>query len=383
MEVSFEILAEIKWGEAGLGDPLLDAGAPRDPRIGPRPLPLLRIGDAGSLWLLTASGEAVRWQAGHLSTVPLAATQATTLLDIAPLADGSLVVLGMTMAENVLARLDARGQLLWRRTGPRDSEHLDLIRLQGEFEMLLRDRSGTLYLPGTRIAGQISQVNIADGSTPIHIDLGTYRARVFLVDDTLYRVQAEDGTRRWVKRSLQTGAEAAVTAVPALQNLLGLPLAALPNGGALLVDGGTLVFMGPTGEMRSMFRLAGAVRLGTELFIASRHADGLEVQHWHSGQSSWIGKIHGLAGHAWLSGADPERLLFMTPDGPDQTSQYSAVERDAKVLSPSKYIMPPGGTARLNQIDLSRPAITSDGSILFVCCDAIGTYVIRLTHPAI
>lgn len=210
-------LTRISWADLGTTAPVRSLGGA--PVVVP-PLPR-RTPDGATLLLFP---DAVRWTDGRVLTA--AELGVGELIDVAAVGAG-LLVLGRQGTENVLVL--HRGGVVWRRTGPYDVKAVDLPALKGRFSALLADGSHA-WLPGTRLDGVIAAIDLHSGATVEVARFGAYRATdVWVAGGALYRLEGNT----WVRRDLTSGAETRATWSRAAP----VPVvAALPDGGALLVE---------------------------------------------------------------------------------------------------------------------------------------------------
>ncbi len=384
MQTYLELFSEIPWGPAGLTEPSLPTpllAKPGGAGLRPRLPPLLRSG-SGVLWVLSALGEVGYVRGGLFKRLDISAAYLGVLTDLAPISDGGIVLLGGNEGQNVLARLDARGQLVWRRVGPETPKQLDLPSLTGDFDGLLYTQEGAVYLPGTRINGQIARIDLATGATPVTIDLGSYRGRVYMRGDTLYRVVFADGFRRWVRRSLQTGAEESISAERDLQDALAVPLAPAPDGGALLLRSGSLSWMTSSGRLHGEAALAGIVRQGGAILTAVQDGGRCEIQRHSGGQTSVLAQLSGIAAGARFVAADGSYFQFLARDAKGvpvlMRAAAGAGVPDQKAVSAD-----PEQLKETSTLDLSRLGVGTDGNIYLPVVDQAGTFIVllRISSP--
>jgi hypothetical protein len=380
MQTYVEVFSEIPWGAAGLTEPSLPThllAKPGGAGLRPRIPPLLRSGGGGALWVLSALGEVGCVRSGLFNRVDISTARIHALTDLAPLSDGGIVLLGENEGQNVLARLDARGQLVWRRTGPETPKQLDLPSLTGDFDGLLYTQEGAVYLPGTRISGQIARIELATGASPVTIDLGSYRGRVYLQGDTLYRVVLADGSRRWVRRSLRTGAEVSGAGDRDLQDALAVPLAPAPDGGALLSRNGSLLWMASSGRLHGEATLAGMVRHGGAILTAVHDGGRYEIQRHSGGQTSVLALLSGIDASARLVATDGSHFQFLARDAKGSPVLVRAAA-GSSILDQKPVAAEPEQMIDTSTLDISRLAVGADGNVYLPIVDQSGVFIVLL-----
>lgn len=383
---SFRVERSTAFGEGGPRDVVhaFPYGMTR-----PRPLPLrwapsLRLGADGAPWLLSGSDGAGHWEEGRFVVVPLAAAQCERVVDVAPIAGGGVLVLGVQGEQNVLARLAADGRALWRRVGPRDfrgrpGARLDFDTLRGDFEDLLSDRDRTFYLSGTRLEGRLARVDLASGALAPAVDLPGYDATVQLRAGVLYRVLYREPRRLWVSRELPSGADRELRTDPALYGPLAIPLEPLADGGALLLDEhGALLWMSPAGQLRARLPLAGVARSGEEAVVALRGRRGLCATRWSQGLAVASVALE-VPESARLASAEENGVQVYEPaqeqfrNGTLRRFEWSGRELPSVALDEQ-----PEALGRVQSACNLRTARSDDaGALLLACADARGVFVLR------
>ena len=240
MNAPVEPVLDVPWSP---GFPeMVDTGAPSPVRRAPVVVPA----PGGGLWLWNrGSGLVTRGAAGAPVEFTWAAAGAGRLASFAPLADGGVVVAVESGGVRSLARLDAAGGLVWRRSGPTGvPDGRARLRLDSDGAVLLVTADGPAV---------VARVDLATGEAPVVLALGHLgepEGIVGVAGGAACRVLARDGRRFWVRHPLAGGA---ATRVPVPAELAAVPAAGfrpLAGGGALVVDSGGYRWLDPDGVVR-------------------------------------------------------------------------------------------------------------------------------------
>jgi hypothetical protein len=387
MNFVFELVGTVPWGPQGLRDPLTSIGlgglashrASQQVRVAPMPA----LGPDGGVWLLTIHGEVGCLRGEQFHKLALDQAEMDGVTQLVPAVEGGVVLLGVKGQENVLARLRGDGSLVWRRTGPVDARKLDLPALRGDFDALLGDQDGSVYLPGTRLEGVLGRVQGADGTIAVAATFGDFRGRVLIQGGQLLRADYREGRGTWIRRDLKSGKETRVIAAPALHDALALPVAALPDGGALLERDETLFWMTPDGKPRRELPLAGVVRTGERLTVATRVGKDVVLSGWREGRRVEGLNVSSLPPGVRLIAADGSHYYFsMVRAGGRAPDRLFTVDTAGTLLSdeslaeaPHRYTELEGG------LGLGRVVVSSQGEVYVIGVDPQGAYLVRVTGP--
>ena len=381
MTARFELVASIPWSVDGLRErviPLeLGFSADSEPRL-VRLLPSLSRAADGTVWLLAADGIVGPIRNGEWSPFSLAAADAGEINDIAPLADGGLLVLGeKENRENVLVRFDGSGLRIWRRVGPIDHVKADIASLRGEYSCLRNDFDGTAYLPGTRLEGAVSRIDLSNGDTPATVNLGDFRGPVWIQSGVLFRVDFAEHRRWWVSWVLETGEKRKSFVEDELQDALAVPRSSLPSGGALLSTGTDLIRMGAQGNRESVVPLAGIVRVGDGLAVGLRRSAEIFVSFWQGGKETDSYAIGPVGPWATLINANHEEAMVRESGVGDQPESLTIFHRKDHRTSlgklPAIEVFKKEGA-----VSTLKVLVEPDGALLMVGADAKGVYIVRV-----
>jgi hypothetical protein len=383
MPYKFELIASIPWQAEGMRERILPLVtgivSHEEPRL-VRLLPSLSRAPDGTIWLLTADGTAGRLRNGKWSPFSLAAADAGEIVDIGPLAENGVVVLGEKQTQqNVLARLDSTGAQVWRRVGPIDHARADVASLRGEYNCLRGDFDGSVYLPGTRLGGAISRIDLSSGATPVTVDLGEYRGPVWVQGGVLFRVVSAENRRWWVSRAMDSGDERRSFVEDALQVALAVPRSPIPSGGALLSSGSDLIWMSAQGKSETIVPLAGIVRAGDELAVGLRDGAEIRVTFWQEGKETDGFAMHPTGSLPTLISANHEQAVVResgTGDQPERLTVFHRTGGRAPLgnVSAAEVLRGEGTVSTLKV--LVEPA----GSLLIAGADSKGVYLVRVRN---
>jgi hypothetical protein len=389
------LVASIPWATTGLKDMVTAVvggiGPPRGVRHHLRRwVPEVRRGRNGSLWFHRHERVASFYN-GSTSPFPVAAAEVEQLTDIAPMPDGGLIVLGVASPQtNVLARLGPDGLLRWRRTGKISVNQLDLPALKGEFGCLLQDQDAAVYLPDTRIAGEIGRVDPDTGETRTTIRFANSEPmdEPILGWGRLFGPPPEKGPSSpaapalgvAITRNLRTGAETRVPA-PVLGELFATVVAGLPDGGrlVLLVDKDELVWSGPDGASWLRLAIAGAAPTEDGLAVATRDGDDIVLSHWRDGKiDHWV-RAHRPGSPSWLEYAGRDGYYFTARDILAQPVHGLFYDVNGQREPEGDLINDPERLVAMSSaIDMTHPAVEPDGSIIIAGANAAGVFMVRV-----
>jgi hypothetical protein len=257
MDAPVEPVLDVPWSP---GFPeVADDGAPSTVRRSP----VVVLAPGGDLWLWNRGRALVaRAGTGEPAAFSWAVAGAGELTSFAPLADGGVLAALECDELRVLARLDAEGDLAWRRTGPVTGPS-DPARLTGPGARLQVDSDGAVLLvtaAGGRAA--VARVDLTTGETPVvlHIgdlgDLGDTAGHaghadvVRVAGGAACHVLARDERRFWVRHPLAGGTATEVPVPAALAAIPATGFRPLADGGALVVDRGCYRWLDPDGVVR-------------------------------------------------------------------------------------------------------------------------------------
>jgi len=372
-----KLIADLPWSTPDVTDTVISLGAFAGSAQRVRVVPRLAAASPDPM-ALVFSDEVIAYRTNsNWSILRLGGELLDELVNAAPLANGDLVVLGRTPEVNVLARIDSSGRVVWRRTGERSKHKLDVEALVGKYAELLVSDDGAIYLPGTKLAGQVARIDADTGATPRVADLGDYRAQVWVRGDQLYRITVAGDQRQWTRHALGANDKQSTVIPPQLQEMAATPRGVLPDGGALLGQGNRLVWLAADGNSTRRLHLAGVVRAEQALFAAVR--DGASVHLYRAEPGGSPTRV------ASVTVPDDARLVSALPSG--ETTFYSAQEGGILIsldaggqITRSESIAetPEALLAVESRLDMRHPVIKADGSLLIAGVDPQGAFVIVL-----
>ena len=382
MPFKLELIASFPWDDSIMREPIFKFGLGTDQgekKI--RKVPILFLAPDGAFWILSAHGQLARWLGGQWIGIDTSKSDIENIVSIAPIANGEFLLLGQKGSNNILARLRNNGDLVWRREGVIDYQNLKLPLLQGNFDSIISDTDGNVYLPGVRLNGEISRINLTDGETPSSIDLGSYRAKIWIQMGKLYRVLKTDNSlREWIKRDIQFTKEESINVAPSLEDALSSVCSPLPSGGALLCHRGKLVWMSPQGQPKHSIQIDGIVRnkdrleiLDTGTMKLSTWTGGTQVRHF-----AVPTEFRGVR----LIAANLETYKLVVPAStpiPEHIISINVMSSESLEIS-RESVRNYDDLLRIEGvIDMNHPIVLSDDSILLVGADPQGGFIVRLT----
>ncbi|AFZ22994.1 hypothetical protein Cylst_0665 [Cylindrospermum stagnale PCC 7417] len=399
---SMSVVADLPWSTPDIQPRIFTFQTSNkfEPEFSTQIPPDLIQGVNGKLWLVLTKGKVATQEGNSWRLLNTDAARVDKLITIAPLTNGSVILLGLDSneKENILAAVDSSGALLWRRTGTYDSNKLDLSLLRGYFNDLIVDTDGAVYLPGTRIRGAFARIDPVSGATPQVLDIGEYHINddgIFIYKGELFRVLYDNGVFYWIRRPIVGGSDNKMRTSEKIQDLVAYPLGVLPDGGALLSkDPGSLTWMSPTGEATRQNRLlAGIVRHGKEVFAAIPGDDQMTVVHSTGDHTEreFIGK---LPEHARLIRADDSGYdfllgydIFDDASNPPYLGQISRpvdrlihVDRKTKEHRVTKLSTDVDRRLSIEgKVSYDRPVIVDSNTLLLVGTDPKGAFVVRIS----
>lgn len=350
------------------------------PAMKTRQVPRIARGGDGSVWIFERN-QLGRVAPGSFTAVPLAEFGAT-LQAVAPVPGGA-ILLGGKGRENVLARIGADGKIAWRKTGPADPSTADPTALKGIYRRLSADFDGAVWLYATRQAGQIAKVDPDSGATPVAVSFDGFKsASAWVVGGVVYRASpAAGGAFDWSRQPINGGDADTVTVADPLGRALSAATP-LPDGGALVRPRADLMRMSPKGEAAGVLAIAGIVRDGSDLVVAVRSGDALELTRWSGGKAESSVKLAGLDPRARLAsaGADGYGVLI----GRTNSKPGTLLRFDAKGGQIGEQDL--AGQAAMvlettGRVDLARVVVEPDGGLLVPGADAKGAFIVRVTLP--
>lgn len=381
-----DLVFAASWSAGGLHETVVEAvgGAAPPPGIeSPRArlVPMLRRAPDGALWLVSGNEAVTHVDSGVAHGLSLAGAALDTVLDMAPLADGSVIVLGADRQRaHVLARLARSGEVLWRRTGAFDPAALDLPALRGDFTQLLTDSDGTVYLPGTRIAWQMAAVDAATGTTSVRLDLGPQRDdHPLLAWGRIFQPPSREPAPVLRTRALATGHETSAAA-PALAELFARVVAGLPDGGALVqIAGQDLVWLRADGMAAQRLRIAGVVRTNGDLAAAVWEANALHVHHFQGGRATRSFHLAPVAPELRFDAVTEDGFFLSRRPSWSEAEEVLFFGHSGRRVPEKGFRNDPGRLIALaGRIDVTHPVVEPSGSLLFAGADAAGVFVVRL-----
>jgi hypothetical protein len=362
MSVRFELVATVPWSDAApelIVDPL---GGRGDERVRVPPGVLRDARDR--VWLIARDGRAAWLDGGVARAVPLAAA-ALRPRAIVPDGDGGVIVLGEGRDGLALARVGGDGALRWRRVLARDEA--------AGADGLEADLSGGVFVvPSSR--GPIRRIALDGGATE-------------LVDRAPSPPRCAFGRRAWVERRAGApawivrgpGADERATPVPPrLRDAFGARPGLLSDGGALIRDGRTLVWMRPGGEVAGFVAFGGAVRDGDALLIAVRRQGALAISRWRNGAGEDVAVVATDAPHAELVAAGAELTVELGGDGrPPRLRPHPRTP----ALHGEEPSTAAARLAHATLVDLGDPAIGAAGDLLVAGAEPGGIFILRIGVP--
>jgi hypothetical protein len=379
---SISIVADLPWSTPGVEEPISWVSLSMDTefKMPVRQAPYLVKTANGKLWflvrntLLTQEGNSWR-------IVDIKSAKIDRLISIAPL-DDLVIMLGRNDNENVLAAVDTEGKLLWRRTGCYDNKKIDLVNLLGDFNDLLIDIDGKIYLPGTRIYGAIAHINPTTGTTSLVLDFGEYNGdNVYIRNSELFYILAIDGMRYWVRHPIGTNQEIKVRGSEEMQDTFSDVKGILPDGGVLLwqeeKQGSSLTWMSPKGETIKKIILAGIARYGHDVFAAIPVDGKMLVKYFSTKDNNQNDVFDPLPDQARLVRADLTKYDWIVP-----TSTFGLmriVHIDRKTKERSETLVAGKDILDLDtKVDMRDLIIVDPNTLLLTCVDSQGAFVVRV-----
>ncbi|HLP88977.1 MAG TPA: hypothetical protein VK184_10355 [Nostocaceae cyanobacterium] len=376
---SISIVADLPWSTPEIKEPILRlmTSSSLDPELVVRETPTLKRSPNGKLWLLV-KGTVLAQEGNSWQVIKIDAAQIDRLMSIAPLNDNSIIILGRNGKDNVLAAIDSQGKLLWRRTGLYDTDNLDLPKLCGNFNSLLVDIDGKVYLPGTRIYGAVAIINPVTGATPKILDFGEYDGGdVYIHNGELFYILAIDSLRHWVRHSIATNQSSKVVGSEEMQEIFYNVLGVLPGGGALIEQDGYLSWMSPQGKTIKKLTFAGIVRYSQDVFAAIHDNEQIKVMYFSEKPETNYQEVLDSLPNAQLVRANPSGYEFLAAS--DQPNILRLIHVDRITKQRHETLLSNENLLEFdNDISLLNSMIIDSNSLLLVGTDANGAFVIRV-----
>jgi len=383
LQPTFELITAVPWMENALQDTLAPITGGKQILPGAfvlhltRRVPRTRFGADGTLWLGWKPIVSIGRDQESPKLFPLNAAKMESLATLASLQDGGIIALGQEEEHTVMARLSSTGDLIWRKI----NKPLHLNRPENAQLLVNLDRA-YIY---TGVEGQIFQIDIDNGETMLVTELpAPYPKKVFLREKTIFWLISLEGTRYWFSQNTVTKDQQSIEGQGVFQSSFSQVRDSLPGGGALLttptdhtVD---LIWMGSEGNIIHHLALAGIVRVGENLVVATREGNTTTITRWNKGQVIHTIEVD-IDPSQKLFYADQDMYYFMSPipfSGAYSLS-FTQVDRNGNVdartsLDPKELEL----QERMSKVDLDQAIVESNGSVLLPGADSEGVFIVRI-----